>query len=228
VKLPFCKFYPRDWIADTQLRSCSFAERGLWADLLCLMGMNDRRGYLELAGKPLTDPAQIARLTGGEASEVQRLMEGLEAAGVFSRDARECIFSRRMVADAERSEVGRKEGLKGGNPVLTTRQPLTGGVNPPPYPQGYPGGINSEPRTQNPEESIRASSDSPQAGSNETRFRIPTIQRVKQEAVALGKSEDEAEAFWNHYESIGWEEQDRPIRNWIVRLRAWRNAGECE
>ena len=34
---PWMKWYPADWRSDPGLRMCSFAARGLWADLLALM-----------------------------------------------------------------------------------------------------------------------------------------------------------------------------------------------
>jgi hypothetical protein len=141
VKLPWCKFWPRDWISDPALRLCSYGARGLWADLLCYMLMNEaRRGYLELSGKPLKDPAQIARVTGGTARLVAKLLSELEAANVFSRDADGCIFSRRMVADESQRAEGREHGLRGGNPSLTVNKR----VNPPGYPSPLTKPLNSE------------------------------------------------------------------------------------
>jgi hypothetical protein len=146
MKLPFCKFYPRDWMGDTQLRGCSYAARGLWADLLCVMGMNERRGYLEVSGKAITEPVQIAKFTNGTEAEVTPLLAELDQAGIFSRDGSGCIFSRRMVSDAERSEAGRQFGLSGGNPLLKGDK-VKATLNPRPY--GSP--LNLEIRDQRSE-----------------------------------------------------------------------------
>ena len=50
------------------------------------------------------------------------LLAELELNGVFSRDRRGRIYSRRMVRDAKRSEEGRKHGRLGGNPSLRGRK----------------------------------------------------------------------------------------------------------
>ena len=116
MKLPYSKFYWRDHISDTSLRSCSYAARGLWMDMLALMGMNDqRRGFLEAGGKPVTDPKQIARLTSGDSAEVERLLAELGQAGVFSKDNNDgCVYSRRMVRDEHLRAVRADAGSKGG------------------------------------------------------------------------------------------------------------------
>ena len=147
MKLPFFKFFPRDYRADPSIQGTSFAARGLYIEVKCLAWMNEaNRGYLEVSGKPLTDPAQIARVTGGEAEETRRLLEELLTADVLCRDSRGCIFCPALVAEAQRSEIGRQFGLKGGNPALKTK-----GVNPTLNPPPYPGGLNSEGRRQKAE-----------------------------------------------------------------------------
>ncbi len=116
MAMPFLKFYPRDWLADEKLRLCSLAARGLWFEMLCMMHQGARRGYLESGpGKPVTT-RQLAvgiRIAEAEAAE---LVEELDAAGVFSRDANGVIYSRRMVADsefyAECAEAGKKSAAR--------------------------------------------------------------------------------------------------------------------
>jgi hypothetical protein len=103
---------------------CSYAARGLWLDMLSIMGMNDqRRGYLETNGSPLKDPREIARLTGGDTTEVNRLLAELEKAGVFSKEDSGCLYSRRMVRDERLRVVSSAAGSKGGgNPILKKRE----------------------------------------------------------------------------------------------------------
>lgn len=83
-KRPSFQWYPGDWLRDPGVRSVSYAARGLWIDMLSLMFESDRKGFLQVAGQPVT-AEQLARMTGGSTDEVTRLLPELEAAGVFSR-----------------------------------------------------------------------------------------------------------------------------------------------
>lgn len=97
-KEPWFPFYVRDWLTDTAVRSVSRPARSLWIDMLCAMHMNDRRGYLELNGNPMTLD-QIASNAGCSTDEAHVLVRELESAGVFSRTPHGTIYSRRMVRD---------------------------------------------------------------------------------------------------------------------------------
>ncbi len=83
---------------------CSLAARGLWIDMLATMSEREPRGFLcRPDGSPLTVP-EIGRTVGATPDDVAAALAELEAAGVFSRDARGVIFCRGMVAD-ERMRV---------------------------------------------------------------------------------------------------------------------------
>ncbi len=113
-KQPWMKFFPNDWLSDEALKDCSYAAKGLWIDLLCLMHKCGRRGYLQQAnGQPL-DASQIARKTGGEPAEVAHLLQELLGSGVLSESETKVFFSRRMVREAHLREVREKAGQKGG------------------------------------------------------------------------------------------------------------------
>src|SRR5262249_48194642 len=112
VKLPWCKFYPRDWLGDVALRSLGYAARGLWADLLSIMAMSEKRGFLIVAGQPLKKAEDIARITSSGKREVKQLLNQLEAAKMFARDDKGVIFSRRLVRDTETSSRKRLAGLQ--------------------------------------------------------------------------------------------------------------------
>jgi len=115
--LVWSKFFWNDWRADPALRLCSFAARGLWMDMLCLAASHEPVGLVAVGGRGL-DAGAIARMSGGDPAEVAALIAELETAGVFSRDRQGRIYSRRMVADARRTDAARLNGLKGGNPNL--------------------------------------------------------------------------------------------------------------
>lgn len=134
---PWMRFYTADWRGDAELRAVGYAARGLWIDMLSLMHEATPYGHLVLNGKPL-DAARLAARLGGNAKEVEQLLQRLEAEAVFSRTADGAIYSRRMVNDAEKAERDRVNGKGGGNPALTKPAKEkatdnggdTGGVNP--------------------------------------------------------------------------------------------------
>jgi 5-methylcytosine-specific restriction endonuclease McrA len=101
MKLPSFQFYPGDWMKDPELRSVSLAARGLWIDMLSLMFECDRRGYLQLNGKPV-NADQLARMTGCSTGEVSHCLQELDDSGVFSRSDDGTIYSRRLVRDEKK------------------------------------------------------------------------------------------------------------------------------
>lgn len=116
-KLPAMQFYTGDWMKDPALRSVSSSARGLWIDMLCLMHDSDRRGYLQVNGKPVS-LEMLARMTGNETEQVSRDLQELENSGVYSCTEHGTIFCRRMVRDEARRQRLRENGKKGGNPAL--------------------------------------------------------------------------------------------------------------
>ena len=109
-KAPGFWFYTADYEKDVQI--LSLAAQGLWGRMLCWMSDNeDHRGFCEAAnGVPLPLDA-IAAKVGRSKSEVKRCLEEMERFGIFSRDDRGCIYSRRMARDTHISEV-RKAAAK--------------------------------------------------------------------------------------------------------------------
>ena len=124
--------------------------RGVWIDMLCIAAQHEPFGYLCVNGESLS-PSDIARIAGVGEGEAVSLMAELERNGVFSRDRRGRIFSRRMLRDAEKRALASKNGAKGGNPSLSKQKKIArgvkGGVNPP-----------DNPRSQSPDSISQASS----------------------------------------------------------------------
>lgn len=104
---PWSKFFWSDWESDVALRQCSLAAQGLWMRILCICARAEPRGYLMINGVTL-DVAAVATAVSRPETEVAPLMHELEHWGVFSRDRKRRIYSRRMVRDEKRSSVGRK------------------------------------------------------------------------------------------------------------------------
>lgn len=110
--MPWSKFFWSDWEADQGLRLCSLAAQGIWMRMLCVCARHEPKGYLAINGNPLGLDA-IARLAGVAESEAGNLVDELERNGVFSRDRKGRIYSRRMVRDEKRSQEGRKHKKRG-------------------------------------------------------------------------------------------------------------------
>lgn len=123
-------------MSDEKLRLCSLAARGLWFEMLCLMHQNERRGYLATGTGAAVDSGQLARVVGISPGESLNLLAELESAGVFSRDERGVIFSRRMVDDERFRSACAEAGRKGGgNPTFKGSHKGAGKGAPKPSPK---------------------------------------------------------------------------------------------
>lgn len=129
TEFPWSKFFWSDWESDESLKQCSLAAQGLWMRMLCICATGDPIGYLTIAGNPL-DSSGVARMAGVSMGEAENLMEELSRWGVFSRDRRGRIYSRRIVRDANKSAKARKNGKRGGNPTLGKQREKSCSVNP--------------------------------------------------------------------------------------------------
>jgi len=111
-KRPSLQFYPGDWLRDAALRSVSFAARGLWIDLLCLMHDGDPYGHLAVNGAALS-PATVAQMVGAAPKVYAKLFAELAAAGIPSTRPDGMVYSRRLVRDAELSHKRATAGAEG-------------------------------------------------------------------------------------------------------------------
>jgi hypothetical protein len=122
AKLPWVKLFTEQILADLELSSCSLQARGLWLTLFCLMHRSDRKGYLDdRTGMPLKSE-QLARMARCSVEEVDRGIQELITSGVFSVSADGHIYSRRMVREAQLSEIRSKAGRKGAEIANLPRQ----------------------------------------------------------------------------------------------------------
>jgi hypothetical protein len=115
----YFKFFPRDWRGDEQLQTCSLAARGLWMELLCLA--HKARGLVKVNGMTPTMHV-IAKQVRADPLEVRRLLKELIKMGVCSVLPDGTVCSRRMVRDATKREINRKNGLRGGSPILLSHR----------------------------------------------------------------------------------------------------------
>lgn len=67
MKRPSFQFYPADWSSNPNLKRCSFAEKGVWLEVMCLMHDQDEYGVLrwpmrEIAEAVKCKPADLLAL----------------------------------------------------------------------------------------------------------------------------------------------------------------------
>jgi hypothetical protein len=101
------------------LRLCSLAARGLWMEMLSIMGISEKIGYLQIGGKAITVD-QVSVMAGINREEAEKYIAELESNSVFSRDENGVIYNRRMAREAEGYEKAREYGKRGGNPLLVS------------------------------------------------------------------------------------------------------------
>ncbi|MGO8241264.1 hypothetical protein ELH77_19065 [Rhizobium ruizarguesonis] len=118
------KFFPSDWLSDPALRTCSEGARGVWIDMLCLMDGASPRGHLKLGRKNIDLPT-LAGLLRIPQKRLEKYIEELRGAGVFSVTNRGVIFSRKMV----REEKWRKKGEKMANARWSKATDNKGGIS---------------------------------------------------------------------------------------------------
>jgi hypothetical protein len=111
--LPAMPFYWGDWFKCPEVRALSPEARCLWFEMLGLMWESTERGYLTLAGKPMTKET-ISRCLGFACDLLERLLAELLEYGVCSVRDDGAIFNRRMVRDAEISSKRASAGKIGG------------------------------------------------------------------------------------------------------------------
>ena len=117
-KLPWFKFFPRDWHADLNLRKCSLAARGLWIELCGYMHQCEPYGHLcDEDGNPFA-LHEISLMVAAPIADVEAGLKELGKKGVLSRTTDNVIYCRRMVRVHRQSLAQSAKGKKGGNPAM--------------------------------------------------------------------------------------------------------------
>ena len=121
MKKPYSKFFWSDWRNEMTLKLCSLAARGLWMEMMAIMGLSEKIGYLQIGGKVITEE-QLAVLLGCTMDEIRNCLNELEGHGVFSRDENGVPYSRRMAREAKSYLEAKEYGTMGGNPILIAKK----------------------------------------------------------------------------------------------------------
>lgn len=118
MKLPYMKFYTRDWRADQCVRAASPGARALWLECLCLAHEAEPYGHVLVNDRAPT-LQQLAIQVSMTVADAKRYRAELLECGVASESDDGVLFSRRMVRDAVKRSVNQENGRNGGNPRLT-------------------------------------------------------------------------------------------------------------
>ncbi|NBO61299.1 MAG: hypothetical protein EBU82_10060, partial [Flavobacteriia bacterium] len=132
----YIQFWVRDWTSDNALRMVSLEARGLWIDMICMMVRSPEYGFLlSDSGHPLTEEMLSKAVGMGEGREsvekIKSLLGELEISGVFSRDEKMRIFSRRLIReskarkshrDSQKRYIEKRKTLKNDEDVMVISQ----------------------------------------------------------------------------------------------------------
>ncbi len=69
MKRPSFQFYPGDWAANPNLKRCTFAEKGIWLEVMCLMHDQPEYGVLRW---PLKEVAEAVKCRPADLLALQR------------------------------------------------------------------------------------------------------------------------------------------------------------
>jgi len=129
--LPAMPMYWGDWFKATDLQALDRNTRCTWFEMLGRMWENNERGFLSLAGKPMSDN-QLANLLGygTDIPAVQQVVNLLLTTGICSRRNDGVLYCRRMVREEEIRSRNATNGAKGGNPALISGKFVSGSVIP--------------------------------------------------------------------------------------------------
>ncbi len=106
-------FFCNDWMSDTGLQSCSLAAKGLWIEMINLMWVSPKRGYLLLQNANKPDIKQLAHLVRSTVVQVEELLVELCQNMVYSTDENGVIYCRKILKMEHIRQVRSEAGMQG-------------------------------------------------------------------------------------------------------------------
>lgn len=223
AELPWSKFFWSDWESDQGLRLCSLAAQGLWMRMLCVCAKHEPKGYLCINGHPL-DVDAIARLAGVAETEAENLLLELDRNGVFSRDRKGRIYSRRMVKDDKRSKEGRKHKNRGIREAADNKA-----ENPPPSRGPTRGPSPQRPEARGQIEKTEANASAKKGSRLNGDWELPDdwLSWAVSEGWSEGVVREQAKRFRDYWIAVPGQkgvklDWEATFRNWIRRSEAKR------
>jgi uncharacterized protein YdaU (DUF1376 family) len=216
-KLPYVRFYPRDFCADPKVVPMTTRQVGAYILLLCAAWEERPVGTLPCDDKIL---AKIARLTLGAWLKEK---DAVLSAFTFEEDGR--WHQKRMKAEYEKVFSAHQARIKGGIKSATKRQVSSSSAQ-----------FSSS--SAQAEVQLRASESSPQTSSSENtqtltarelrpktkpeNRRPANCAEVKDFVIGtLGLTENDAFALWEHWLGNGFTNNKVPMKNWKATASTW-------
>lgn len=116
------KFYPDDWNNDVSLRACSLSTQAVFIRLFAVLIRGQEYGVLMPSGDR-AEVARVARVVGVTTKRLNQSLSELTENGVLKVDKQGRLYSKRMVNDQHKRDIGHEHGIKGGNPKLKQGYP---------------------------------------------------------------------------------------------------------
>lgn len=224
-KNPWMKFYPTDWKADSALKMCGAAARGVWMEMVCIMHESEPRGQLTVQGRPVR-PEQLSSLSGIPLDHVVLCLAELLENGVYSVKKNGVIYSRRMEKEENKSRKNQENGKMGGNPSLSKQTEKNQSLNPEDNTQKLEArSYMLDAREEEVEEEVEAKTIPLDLGLPDEKPTTPPKPSKPKKPKAVSEAtpfpDDFALSDENYREAIdhGWHPSEIPIQ--IKRMRGW-------
>lgn len=149
MKRPSFQFYPGDWSSNPNLKRCSFAEKGIWLEVMCLMHDQPEYGLIrwtlrEIAEAVKCKPAELQALVRkgvmkGHDESVSDAFVYIPRSGrkdgepvvLVAIQAGPVWYSSRMVRDEYVRTIRAEAGANGDAPKATPKATPKGGLGEP-------------------------------------------------------------------------------------------------
>ncbi len=208
MKLPWCKWYPQDWLSEDGLQVCDPATRGIWIDAVNRMIL---KGTDFVTGTDL-HLSKLLRCTITQLQAAVCELETLKIASVSMQNGCTILTCRRLA----RNLYDRKLKAKAAN----ARWCKTDADHVKP----------DDARSASASAYASVSASSQEGGLGETHAERPSRKEVLAKAQMIGLAEWKAMDWFNEMQGCGWlDYQHRPVLDWVAvmtRVRVkWESDG---
>lgn len=207
--LPAMPLYIGDWDKDPAVKAMTAEDEGIYFRLIKICWESEKRGFLQIKGKPIPYEILSDMIKLDNHRLTMWLTKYQDTFEIFGIDECGVMFSKKILEILELSKKRKTAGKQGGNPNLVNQQVNQKSTKS--MGRGYP-------NTEN--ENINE--DSLKKEERKRSLKWPELKDVVDYFTDRMYPKEEAELFWNHYESQGWITGNAvPITNWRVKAENW-------